>query len=598
MNKYMLKRLRFFMMIALLVMLLLVARLAWLQIYRHDYYFARAEDNRIRELPVTAARGEIYDRHGELLAGSRPGFTVSLLDFPKHDRPEVIRFLSELLEMEEGLIQRRIAAQRYRTFAPIRLKNDVSAEVVAKIRERQLELPGVIIETEPVRRYPNDSLAAHVLGHVGEIGPEQLRRLAEQDISYRSGDKIGAFGLESAWEQTLRGQDGRLIVETNRYGQRVRVLGKENPIPGGRLHLTLDVRLQRIIEQAFSETVTAAREQGNDQAGRGAVVILNPNNGEILAMASFPAYNPNTISKDIDALNADPNNPQVNRTIFDGYPAGSTLKMLGAVAGLEEGVLSEKTRIICTGRKIFFRGERPRACFRGTVHGALNVVEALAKSCNIFFFELALLLGIDTLERYARDLGFGLTTGLTDIGGESGGIFDSREWRRSRNERWNIGDVLSVAIGQADTQITPLQLANYAAMLANGGFHYRPRLLQSVTDYRGETVYRAEPEVLRRLLYNEETWRVVRQGMEAVTLPGGTAASLRQLPVRLAGKTGTAETGGQGTDRRPHSLFVGYAPAEAPEIAIAVIVEHVETGTVVPLVARIISEYYQSEAKK
>jgi len=589
------KRLRLFASATLVVMLVLAARLAWLQIYRYDYYFTRAEINRERALPVTARRGTIYDRHGEVLAGSRAGFTVSLLDLAKRDRPEVVRYLAALLEMDENRIEQVIAERRFSTFAPIRLKNDVSPEVVAKIRERQLELPGVIIETQPVRDYPGGSMAAHLLGYVAEVSPAELQRAAEQGLTYRAGDHIGKEGLESAWEGQLRGQDGTLLVEVNRFGQRMRVLDQENPVPGHNLQLTVDASLQRTAEQALAGVISAARERGIAQAGKGAVVVLDPQNGEILALASFPAFDPNTISRDFRALESNRDQPLVNKAIQGAYPIGSTMKMVGAVAGLEEGTLSPRTRITCSGPKIFFRGEDPRGCFRGAVHGALNVVQALAKSCNIFFFELSLRLGIDTLERYALDLGFGQPSGLQDIAGEDGGRFDSRERRRSLGRRWNPGDVLSVAIGQADTRVTPLQLANYAALLANGGVHWRPRLVREVTDHQGQVVYQSQPEVLRSLAYSEETWLTVRQGMESVTAPGGTGAALFRLPVRVAGKTGTAQVGGREANLPPHSVFTGYAPAEEPKIAFAVIVEHGESGalTTLPVVDALVREYFR-----
>jgi penicillin-binding protein 2 len=595
MNKSMQKRLRFFSAATLLVMLVLTARLAWLQIYRHDYYFSRAETNRIRPLPVTAPRGIIYDRHGEVLAGNRAGFTVSLLDLPKRDRPEVARFLATLLETDEGWIHQRIAERRFSTFAPIRLKNDVSPGVVARVREQQLELPGVIIETQPVRYYPGGGQAAHLLGYVGEISPEELQIAMEQGVAYRAGDNIGKVGLESAWESKLRGRDGTLLVETNRFGQRVSVLDQEPPLPGYNLQLTLDAGLQRTAEQSLAGVITAAREAGNEQAGRGAIVVMDPRSGEILALASYPAFDPNSISLDFPALGKDRDQPLVNKAILGTYAIGSTMKMVGAVAGLEEGVLDERTRIVCSGPKIFFRGENPRGCFRGAVHGALNVVQALAKSCNIFFFELSLRLGIDTMERYAHDFGFGQPTGLQDISGEAHGVFDSRERRRSRGTRWYPGDVLSVAVGQANTRVTPLQLANYAAMLANGGIHYRPRLVRAVTNNQGEEVYRSGPEILRRLDYSEETWHIVRRGLESVTAPGGTAATLFRLPVRIAGKTGTAQVGGRDSLLKPHTLFVGYAPAQAPEIAFAVIFEHGESGalTTLPVVESVVGEYFR-----
>lgn len=599
MNKSMQKRLRFFSVVTLLLMLVLTGRLAWLQIYRYDYYFARAETNRIRELPVTAPRGTIHDRNGEVLAGSRAGFTVSLLDLTRRDRPEVVRYLSGLLEMDEDSIMQKITERRFSTFAPIRLKNDVSGQVVAKIRERQLELPGVIIETQPVRDYPGGSLFAHLLGYVGEISPERLQLAAEQGITYRPGDIVGRAGLESTWERLLRGQDGILHVETNHFGQRVRVLDQEDPVPGHNLQLTVDARLQRTVEQALSGVIATEREAGNEQAGKGAVVVLDPRNGEIVALAAYPAFDPNTITIDFPVLKKGRDEPLVNKAVQGIYPIGSTMKMAGAVAGLEEEVIGPGSRISCTGPKVFFRGEEPRGCFRGAVHGALNVVQALAKSCNIFFFELSLRLGIDTMERYAHDLGFGQPTGLQDIEGEASGVFDSRNWRRSRNDRWNHGDVLSVAIGQADTRVTPLQLANYAALLANGGIHYRPRLVRTVTDHRGQEVYRSGPEELRRLEYSEETWQTVREGLTSVTAPGGTAASLFRLPVRVAGKTGTAQVGGRDSKIKAHSLFVGYAPADAPEIAFAVIVEHGESGarTTLPVVEALINGYFADPGK-
>ncbi len=586
MSKSMLKRLRIFMLLVFLAMSVLAARLYWLQVYQYDFYFARAETNRIRELPVTAARGEIFDRNGEILVANRPGFTVSLLDLPKREQPAVIAYLSELLEMAEEQIREAIAKQQFRAFAPIRLKRDVSAEVVAKIGERRMDLPGVIIETEPIRYYAKDNFAAHVLGYTSTIPPELWQQKRAEGQAYRLTDQIGITGIESTYENYLRGNDGKLFVEVNKHGRRIRVLGKEDPVPGHSLHLTIDARLQEIVESSLAEVIQDGIAAGNTQMGRGAVVALDPRNGEILAMASYPDYNPNTLREDILKLQSDPNDPLNHKALRGGYPVGSTFKMAVAVAALEEGLINAGSIITCTGRKQFFPGDVPRACFDNRVHGALNVRDAIARSCNIFFFELGVRLGIDRLTTYAESLGFGKVTGITDLAGERPGVL----LRRQPGRRWNPGDVLTASIGQGH-MISPLQLANYTAMLANGGIHYRPYLVKEVITQQGETVYRAQPEILNNPGYSDRTWQAVQKGMEATTLPGGTGSSLRHLPVRVAGKTGSAESS---PGKMPHSLFVGYAPAEAPEIAIALIVEHGGLGyqAAVPLTNLIFSRYY------
>ncbi|MBS4031046.1 MAG: penicillin-binding protein 2 [Clostridiales bacterium] len=589
MTKFMLKRLRVFSALVVLVTMVLTARLAWLQIYQYDHYLARAETNRMRDLPIGAPRGEIFDRNGELLVGNRPGFVVSILDLSKRDQPAVVAYLSELLEMEETDISTKIWDQRFRSFAPIRITTKpVSNKVVAQIEERRIDLPGVIVETQPMRYYTNDNLAAHALGYVGAISREQLQQMQEQGRYYRGTDSIGQSGVEKTWEELLRGQDGTLRVETNRYGRRIRVLAKEDPVPGHNLTLTLDARLQNIAEQAFLNVIAQLQEEGNDQVGKGAVVAMNPNTGEILAMVSLPSYNPNTFSENFSMLKDDRDNPLMNRTISGAYPIGSTYKMVGAAAALEEGIISEQSIITCTGRKVFFPNDPSRGCFNNAVHGALNVVQALAKSCNIFFFELGKRTGIDHLTAYAEDFGFSRTTGLNDLEGERTGSL----LRREEGKYWAPGNVLTAAIGQGHT-ITPLQLANYGAMLANGGIHYRPFLVREVTDKSGETIVSIEPEIINQLEYKDATWAAIHRGMEAVTLPGGTASSMRDLPVKVAGKTGSAQVNLSGT-QKAHSLFVGYAPADAPEIALAVIVEHGGLGgqAAVPVAKQIFDKYY------
>ena len=583
MTKSLQKRLRTFSIAVVFVTLLLTARLAWLQIYRYDDYVAQAENNRLRDLPITATRGEIIDRNGLKLATNRPGFTVSILDLDRNKAAEIIQYLSETLEVETEEIYEKLMQQQYKSFAPIRIANDVSPEVVAKLEERRVDLPGVIIETQPVREYPQQSLAAHVLGYVGVIRAEQYQEMKSE--GYRFTDIIGQSGLESAWEKYLRGQDGILSVETDRFGNRVRVIGQTDPIPGHNLQLTLDGRLQEIAERAIATVVEDLLKKGNEQAGKGAIVAIDPRTGGILAMVSYPSFNPNTFFADYNELLADPNRPQINKAIQGTYPVGSTFKLVGTLAALEEGVITKNSRVLCNGVKTFFGSDR-RRCFGSHAHGALNVVGAIRISCNIFFYEMGYRLGFDRLSAYAKDFGFGKPTGLTDIRGERTGSIAAYEYP---------GDVLTAAIGQKH-EITPLQLANYAAILANQGTHYRPYLVQKVTKHNGDVVYSAQPEVINKLPYAKEHWEIARIGMEAVSQPGGTGSLLRSLPVKVASKTGSAQTGG----KDPHSLYIGYAPSDAPEVALAIILEHSGLGgqAAVPLAKQIWEEYFAPAAEE
>jgi penicillin-binding protein 2 len=589
MSKSLQKRLRVFTFAVVFVALLLTARLAWLQIYKYDHYLVQAENNRLRDLPITATRGEIRDRNGISLATNRPGFSVSLLDLDRKKAAEVIDYLSQTLGIEKEEIQEKILKQQYKRFAPIRIANDVSPEIVAQLEERAMDLPGVIIETQPVREYPLQTLAAHVLGYVGVIRDYQYEAMKAE--GYRFTDIIGQAGLEATYEQYLRGQDGILRVETDRFGNRVRVLERTEPVAGSDLILTLDARLQDIAERALAQVIADLREKGNTQASRGAVVALDPNSGGILAIASYPAFNPNTFFQDYNEIKADPDKPEVNKAIQGTYPVGSTFKLVGAMAALEEGVITGNSRVTCLGVKSFFGRDR-RRCYAGTAHGSLNVVGALQKSCNIFFYEMGYRLGIERLAAYAKDFGFGQVTGLTDLRGEVAGVIDSKE----RRSNFMPGDVLTATIGQGHA-ITPLQLANYAAIFANGGTHYRPYLVDKAVNSQGKVVYEAKPEVLKTLPYDEKNWEIVRTGMEAVTEIGGTGSVLRTLPVKVAGKTGSAQVS---PGKISHSLFVGYAPAEKPEVALAVIVENGGLGGDggVPVAKLIFEEYFAPQEEE
>ena len=594
----MLKKIRVFITLVVLIFIILSGRLAYLQIIQYDYYWDRAENNRLRIMPITAPRGEIYAGKGEQLVTNRPGFTVSLVDLGSGYSDETISYLSRLLEMDEQEIREIIDLQNYRRYLPVRLKTDVDIEIVSKIAEKRLELSGVLIEVQPIRNYNYESSASHVLGYMGEgTVKEWIKEFwAELGYDYQPGELVGQSGLELAWEPLLRGEDGGVQVEVNSTGQAIREFERVEPVPGNNLFLTLDLQLQQVIEQSLAEVIEGLRSEGNLYAGEAAAVVLDPRSGRILAIVSFPSFDLNTFRLDFPQLEDNPFNPLVNKTIEEHYPVGSTFKMVPAMGALEKGLISRTERVYCGGT--ITRYGATKSCYHGYAHGGMNILEAIRKSCNIFFYELGLRQGIDTLAYYSRQFGFGSVVGLKDIFGEKSGIVASREFKSTlyQNEPWYPAETMDASIGQSFHSITPLQLANYAAMIANGGIRYRPYLVEKVVDSEGSTVMMAEPEVLSYMEAKDTSWEIIREGMSLVTRPGGTGALLADLPVWVAGKTGTAQVVGRDGAIPSHSLFVGYAPLEDPELAFAVIIKHGESGgsTSIPIVRKIVEHYFSA----
>lgn len=595
MDKKMLKRTRIFISMVVFIFIVLSARLAYLQIFQHEQYWGRAEKNRLRILPITAPRGEIFDRYGRQLVSNRPGFTVSLVDLGQGYDDDTISYLSRLLEMEEEEINEKIRSQYYRRYLPIRLKTDVSMEIVSRIAERRMELPGVLIEVQPIRHFVYGNFASHILGYMGEgtVPDWVMERWEKEGYKYQVGDLVGQAGIEMAWEPLLRGADGGIQVEVNSTGQAIREFERVEPKPGDALYLTIDTSLQQVTEQALYEVVQGLLDENNFYAGEAAAVVLDPRSGAILAMASIPSYDPNTLRFDFPDLVKDPRRPLVNKAIEEHYPVGSTFKMVTALAALQEGLISTNERVYCGGTVT--RYGATKSCYRGTAHGSLNIFQALQKSCNIFFYEMGLRAGIDALAHYSREFGFGNPVGLTDIFGEKKGIVASREYKSSLyTDPCNPAETMDAAIGQSFHSITPLQLANYVAIIAGRGTHYRPYLVQKIVDSEGSIKMIAEPELLHFVELDDANWEIIRQAMSLVTMSGGTGARLADLPIRVAGKTGTAQVVGKDGSIPSHSLFVAFAPLEDPEIALAVFVKHGESSgsTSIPVARKILEAYF------
>jgi penicillin-binding protein 2 len=542
-----------------------------LQVVQGQKYADLARQNRVRPGVLRAPRGAVYDRHGELLADSAPSFAIVFQPFPAESTQRAkeplsldwLARVSSLVELDSAEVRRRV------DFADLTgqsqfLRRDAPFAIFAAVEEYRAELPGIEVQVEPLRHYPHDSLAAHLLGYAGEISGPELDSL--EAAGYRRGDLIGRTGVERAYEDDLRGEDGVEYVVVNARGQRVSTLkesGARAPVPGQDLVLTLDLRVQRALEEAMADVP------------RGAAVALDPRDGGILGLVSRPAYDPNEFShgltharwKELTQGGAD---PLLDRAIQGVYPPGSTFKIVTMSAALARGVAGPDTRLApCTGGINY--GGRRFACWQHRGHGSLDLVEALQHSCDVYFYQLGLKLGLAGLEQTAKALGFGARTGV-DLPQESRGLVPSAAYydRRWGPGRWRSGLLLNLAIGQGELLLTPLQLALLAAEVANDGRPLRPHLVLRVGN---GTRYRPARPVQTGLAAGPAVWQPVREAMERA-VAAGTGTAARVPGVRVAGKTGTA----QNPHGQDHALFICYAPADTPRVALAFVIENAGHG--------------------
>lgn len=555
------ERLKALSVIIVLVICVLIARMGYLQVYDGEYYASLADGNRIRLVPSVAPRGTMYDRNGSILVTNHPGFTVSLLPLTEPISEEVISRLSVLLQVPAEEIHNKIAA--HTGFDPIRIKTDVGPELTTIIAEQKDLYPGVVVEVLPIRDYIYKNQGAHAYGYVSEISDAELE--AKKDEGYKSGDIIGKFGLEKVYDQYLRGVDGGEQVEVDVTGKPVQVLGKKNPVPGSDLHLTIDLEIQAAAEQAIDEQLNQIG------AHAAAAVALNPQTGEVLAIVSRPAFDPNLFvngisSRDWAVINNNPYYPMDNKAITGEYPPGSTYKIITGTAALSEGRVTPEEKIFDAGHHWII----PKTNAGGEALGWINFEEAMAHSDNVYFYEMGNRLGIDQLERYSRMFGMGKVTGI-DLPYEAEGLVACKAYkRRVFEEDWYLAETFDAAIGQGFNLVTPLQAAVIMGEIAADGKRYKPYLVDRIVDVNGHVVKKFQPELQGQLDVEDRFIRLVQAGLHQVT-KYGTAAFIfgRNYPVEIAGKTGTAENS-QGRD---HGWFVAYGPFDNPTIVVAVIVE-------------------------
>lgn len=572
-------------LLVLLVFVSLVSRLGYLQVVQGKYYEKLADGNRIKLIPVMAPRGILYDRNGLAMVSNRPGFTVSLVPISGPVSDEVIVKLAGILAMKPEEIRAKVA-QKDGSFEPVKVKTDIGPDIVTRIEERKTELPGVVIEIQPIRNYVNNELGAHVFGYVSEISEQELE--GKKRDGYRLGDIIGKAGLEKMYDRLLRGQDGGGQVEVDVTGRPVQILGKKEAVPGESLFLTIDYRIQKATEQAIDEQLQYLQTKTRyTNAKAAAAVVMNPKTGEVLAMVSRPTFNPNLFnggisSKEWNAINGNPFHPMENKVISGEYPPGSTFKIIVGAAALEMGKVTPEEKILDTGKHwIIDKGNS-----EGEALGWINFREALSKSDNVYFYEMGNRLGIDNIERYARMFGLGKVTGINLLG-ESEGLVANRKYKeRVYGEDWYLSETFDAAIGQGFQLATPLQMVSVMSQIANGGTQYKPYLVSKIVSPAGQIVKDYAPEKTGEVKLSPQFLRLIQNSLRDVAADGGTASNdFSGFPIPIAGKTGTAENS-HGED---HGWFVAYGPFDDPRIAVAVIVEQGGFGasSAVPIAKKI-----------
>jgi penicillin-binding protein 2 len=585
--------------IMLLLLGVLVTRLSFLQVFKYDYYGTRSDDNRMRVQLAAPVRGLIYDREGRLLADNLPAYRLDLIPEQVEDIDAALERLSRYIALTptdlERFNKRRRGQPRFR---PVPLRFNLTQAEVARFEVNRRDFPGMEVRAGLRRHYPLGELTSHVVGYVGAINERELKTIDEQ--SYRGISQIGKSGVELAHEGLLRGTPGSRIVEANALGRPLRELEYNRPTPGQNIHLTLDARLQAAAYAAMGEN-------------EGAIVALDPRNGDLLAAVSKPGFDPEAFidgitQKDYNALLTHPGRPLFDRVLQGQYPPGSTVKPLMALAALEENIIDPRRRVWCPGYFELPNSERKWRDWKRDGHGWVNMAEAIYRSSDVYFYKMSMDLGIDNISRFGARFGLGEPLGI-DMPREKGGILPSREWKRARkNVHWFPGETLNTVIGQGYMTSTPLQLAHMTALLAMRGQGWRPRVLAESEDAISGHRQLNQPSPWPAItLKDAGHWNLIIGAMEDVVHnPRGTARKISlNAPYRIAGKTGTSQVYGLAQDQaapdledverqlRDHALFVAFAPIDDPRIAVAVLIEHGGGGGAVaaPIAREVLDAY-------
>jgi penicillin-binding protein 2 len=576
----------------------LIIRLIYLQAIMGDEYRRLSLNNSIRLQNIDPPRGRIYDRNGDLMVDNRPSFDVNITLKDAAPLQQTLEKLSRYLQTPADILLSQIKRTRGASaYQPRLLKQDVGRDTLAAIEVNKFDLPGVSVDVNLRRHYIHERMAAHLIGYLSEISPTELKSGSYPDC--RSGDLIGKFGAEKGYENLLRGKRGGRQVEVSANGLVMRILKTVEAEPGDNVYLTTDQRLQHRAEMLLEGVV-------------GAAVAIEPDTGQILALASSPSFDQNFFVGGItheqwDSLISNPFRPMSNRAIQGEYPPGSTFKIVTALAGLEEGVIDDQTILNCPGYYRF--GNRVYRCWKKGGHGKVDIIKAVEESCDVFFYQVGARLGVDRLAWYAKAFGLGSPTGIF-LDQEAHGLIPTAAWKKRRTGiPWQKGETLSIAIGQGFNLVTPLQMAVLVAAVGNGGRRYQPMILDRIQSADGEVLQKNEPRLIGKLPISPVNLDRVKLGLwKVVNGEHGTARGSRLADIDLSGKTGTSQVVSRKEDEalaeedipvhlRAHAWFVAYAPSEQPTIAVAVVVEHGEhgSGAAAPIAREMIKTYLRKQ---
>lgn len=574
-----------------------------MQVTNGAHFDSREQAQSLRRIRIPSARGEIFDRNGVVLANNRPSYDVALYleQLPRTSKKQdIVLAANNTLapfrqtwpintRLTDDAIRNHFARRRP---LPLTVWRDLTPELVGAFVERVGNLPGVDLVVTPVRQYPQGKLAAHALGFVGK--PEQRVNAEAEDVEdfdYFQPDTVGKQGVERARDEFLHGEPGGMTIRVSPGGSKVGVVGEKRATRGNRITLTLDARMQRIVEDALAHTVLPVGKQLS-----GAAVVLDPRTGEVLAMASVPTFDPNVFGPGVpgeikSALFQDPGKPTLNRATGARYAPGSTFKTITLLAGLEAGAIHQQDSVVCSGSMKIGTWPRPFRCWSTQGHGAVDALGAMKHSCDIWFYQEGMATGVDAIANTAREFGLGSPTGL-DMANDLSGLVPSPTWKRGQvGENWWDGDTAQMSIGQSFLLVTPLQMANVAATFANGGTLWQPFMIKRIESARDELVEETKPKLRGRLTAKPQNIEFVRQTMlAAVQSPEGTGHNAAVRGLSVAGKTGTAEFDTRGT-RIKRTWFIGFAPYDQPQVAVAIVIEDGESGghTVAPVAGQIMA---------
>ncbi|HOO90014.1 MAG TPA: penicillin-binding protein 2 [Syntrophales bacterium] len=587
------EKIRLIIWLVFLAFFILISRLWYLQVVKGDTLRQRSENNRIRIREIKPLRGLIMDTHGRILVDNQSSFDISVIPEAAKNTGDVIGRLARLCGWDKSSISCGNGSLKSgKPFIPVKIVRNIERDKLAIVETHSMDLPGVVVDVVPIREYIHGEMMAHILGYVGEISASELS--GDAYLGYRSDDIVGKYGIEQYLDGYLKGERGGEQTEVDAAGRRLNVLGRTRPVSGNNVLLTIDADLQKICWDAFQEKA-------------GTAIVMNPSTGSVMALINKPSFEPNLFNRGISGekwkeLMANPLCPLQNRAVSGQYPPGSTYKLLVAAAALEEGLITEKTKIFCDGT--FRMGDRVFRCWKKDGHGSIDLHRAIVESCDVYFYHLGEMLGVDKLAEYAEKFGFGYTTDIP-LPGEKRGLVPTKRWKLKRyGESWQKGETTSLSIGQGFILVTPMQLLRAYCAIANGGILYKPLLIRRIETADKQTVREFPPEIEKYLPVSKKNIDILRYALwGAVNEPHGTGGLLKRAEQDVCGKTGTAQVISMGEDEndemipykfRDHALFVCFAPYKDPVMAVLVVVEHGGHGGSVsgPIARRIVDGYF------